>query len=67
MALHQALMIISGKWSVWWFGDQANSIIYWQLRDYLMRTDLTNPRDANMAAVRRYLENTDEYASGRTV
>ena len=41
-------------------GDQAKSVIYWQPKDCPMRKDLTNPRDAEVAAVRRYVENDKE-------
>ena len=41
-------------------GDQAKSVIYWQPKDCPMRKDLTNPRDAEVVAVRRYVENDKE-------
>lgn len=43
-----------------WSGDQAKSIIYWQPHDCPLKVDLTNPRDAEIAAVRRYVENNQE-------
>ena len=41
-------------------GDQATSVIYWQPRDCPLRKDLSNPRDAEVAAVRRYVANHEE-------
>ena len=38
-------------------GAQAKSVIYWKPSDAPLKRVLTNPRDAEVAAVRRYLEN----------
>ena len=39
-------------------GAQAKSVLYWKRSDAPLKSVLTNPRDAEVAAVRRYLENT---------
>ena len=41
-------------------GDQAKSIIYWKPVDVPLKQDLSNPHDAEIAIVRRYLENETE-------
>ena len=41
-------------------GDQAKSVIFWQPQDCPLKKDLSNPRDAEVAAVRRYVENCEE-------
>ena len=41
-------------------GDQAKSIVLWKPADAPLKQDLANPRNADFAAVRRYLEN-DSY------
>lgn len=41
-------------------GEQAKSIVYWQPHDCPMRENLSNPHDAEVAAVRRYVENCGE-------
>ena len=38
-------------------GEPAKSTIYWKPKDAPLRKDLSNPRDAEVAAVRHYLEN----------
>ena len=38
-------------------GSMAKSTIFWQPCDAPLRKDLTNPKDAELAAVRHYLEN----------
>ena len=42
-------------------GDQAMSVIYWKPSDAPLKGNLSNPRDAEIAAVRRYLENDTVY------
>lgn len=39
-------------------GTQAKSVVYWRPSDAPLKSVLTNPRDAEVVAVRRYLENT---------
>lgn len=41
-------------------GDQAKSVIFWKPRDAPMKQDLSNPRNAEVAAVRRYLDNNKD-------
>lgn len=41
-------------------GVPAKSTIYWKPFDAPLRKDLSNPRDAELVAVRRYLENDSE-------
>ena len=41
-------------------GDQAKSVIFWKPRDAPMKQDLSNPRNAEVAAVRRYLDNNND-------
>lgn len=41
-------------------GDPAKSTVYWKPSDAPLRKDLANPRDAEIAAVRHYLENNRE-------
>lgn len=41
-------------------GEQAKSTIYWKPKDAPLKRDLSNPRDAEVAAVRHYLENNKE-------
>ena len=38
-------------------GEQSTSTIYWAPSDVPVRQDLSNPRNAEVAVVRRYLEN----------
>ena len=38
-------------------GEPAKSTIYWKPKDASLKKDLSNPRDAEMAAVRHYLKN----------
>lgn len=38
-------------------GDHAESTIYWKPRDAPLRKDLSNPSNAELAAVRHYLQN----------
>ena len=38
-------------------GEQAKSVVYWKPSDAPLKKDLSNPRDAEIAAMRRYLEN----------
>ena len=39
-------------------GAQAKSVVHWKRSDAPLKSVLTNPRDAEVSAVRRYLENT---------
>jgi superfamily II DNA helicase RecQ len=39
-------------------GEPSKSTIYWKPRNAPLRKDLSNPRDAEVAAVRHYLENS---------
>ena len=41
-------------------GQPAKSIVYWKPSDAPLRKDLSDPRNAEMAAMRRYLENCKE-------
>ena len=41
-------------------GDCARSTVYWKPSDAPLRKDLSNPRDAEIAAVRHYLQNDQE-------
>ena len=38
-------------------GAQAKSVVYWKPSDAPLKSVLTNPRDSEVAAVRRYLQN----------
>ena len=38
-------------------GEQATSTIYWTKADAPVKENLSNPHDAEVAAVRRYIEN----------
>ena len=37
---------------------ETKSVVYWRLSDAPLKSVLTNPRDAEVVAVQRYLENT---------
>ena len=41
-------------------GKQAKSVVYWRPADAPLRKDLSNPSNAETAAVRHFLENSDE-------
>lgn len=41
-------------------GDPAKSTVYWKPSDAPLRQDLSNPRNAEVATVRHYLENVKE-------
>ena len=41
-------------------GEHSKSVIYWKPSDAPLRKDLSNPRDAEIATVRHYLENDSE-------
>ena len=41
-------------------GEPSTSVIYWKPKDVPLRKDLTIPRNAEIAVVRRYLENNSD-------
>lgn len=41
---------------------QAKSVVYWKPSDAPLKSVLTNPRDVEVAAVQKYLENAAEFS-----
>ena len=57
--LHDVLMTISRKVvEQEREGEPSTSTVYWAPSDAPIRKDMSNPRNAKVAAIRRYLENT---------